>query len=101
MDLKVSEKAVREAAKKLSNWGKWGKDDRIGTLNYVTGKEIVAASKLVKKGRVFGMGIPLDQNGPQQKAWGGRYQSHPPDDRDRHRCRRRPLRQGYEAPLFR
>jgi kynurenine formamidase len=73
MTIKVSEKAVREAAKKLSNWGKWGKDDRIGTLNYVTPKEVAAAAKLVKQGKVFGMGIPLDQNGPQQKAWGGRY----------------------------
>ena len=73
MDIKVSRAAVDAATKKLRNWGRWGKDDRIGTLNFAGAEEIVAAGKLIKKGRVFGMGIPLDQTGPQQKAWGGRY----------------------------
>ena len=27
---------VREAAKRLRNWGKWGADDELGTLNYIT-----------------------------------------------------------------
>ena len=36
MDIKVGRKAIEEASKKLSNWGRWGKDDHIGTLNHVT-----------------------------------------------------------------
>ena len=36
MDIVVGKKAIEEASKKLSNWGRWGKDDQIGTLNYVT-----------------------------------------------------------------
>ena len=35
MDIKVGLKAIEEASKKLSNWGKWGPDDHSGTLNYV------------------------------------------------------------------
>ena len=35
MDIKVGRKAIEEASKKLSNWGRWGKDDQIGTLNHV------------------------------------------------------------------
>ena len=34
--IKVSKAAVDQAFKDLSNWGRWGKDDQIGTLNHVT-----------------------------------------------------------------
>lgn len=73
MDLKVGKAAIYEAAEKLSNWGRWGKDDQIGTLNHVTPEDVVAASRLVKKGKTFAMGIPLDQNGPQNGLFGGRW----------------------------
>jgi len=26
---------VREAAKRYRNWGRWGPDDELGTLNYI------------------------------------------------------------------
>ena len=35
MNIKVGKEAIAEASKKLSNWGRWGKDDQIGTLNHV------------------------------------------------------------------
>ena len=35
MNITVNAAAIKEASEKLSNWGKWGKDDQIGTLNYV------------------------------------------------------------------
>ena len=44
MDIKVGRKAIEEASKKLSNWGRWGKDDHIGTLNLVTPTEVAAAA---------------------------------------------------------
>ena len=34
---------VREAARKYRNWGTWGADDELGTLNYVT-PEVVRRS---------------------------------------------------------
>jgi kynurenine formamidase len=34
----------------LSNWGRWGKDDQIGTLNLITPDKRVQAAKLVKEG---------------------------------------------------
>jgi kynurenine formamidase len=73
MDIRVSRQTVYEAAKKLSNWGRWGNDDQIGTLNFVTPADIVAAARLVKKGKVFALGIPLDRNGPQTGLFGGRW----------------------------
>jgi kynurenine formamidase len=63
--MQVNKKAIYEAADKLSNWGRWGADDEIGTLNHVKPEDIVAAARLVRTGKVFSLGIPLDQNGPQ------------------------------------
>ena len=34
----------------LSNWGRWGTDDRLGTLNYVTPAVTVAASTEIREG---------------------------------------------------
>ena len=34
----------------LSNWGRWGKDDRMGTLNLITPKKRLEAAALVKEG---------------------------------------------------
>ena len=73
MDIKVGKDAIAEASKQLSNWGRWGEDDEIGTLNYVTPKHVREAAKLVKQGKVFGMGIPLNQQGPQSGLFGGRW----------------------------
>src|ERR1700704_2252068 len=36
--------------KELSNWGRWGKDDELGTLNLVTPEKRKAALALVKEG---------------------------------------------------
>ena len=73
MNIKVGKKAIEEASEKLSNWGRWGKDDHIGTLNHVMPEDIVNASKLIKTGKVFALGIPLDRNGPQTGLFGGRF----------------------------
>jgi len=73
MDIKVGREAVAEASKKLSNWGRWGKDDHIGTLNHVTPQNIVDAARLIRKGKVFALGMALDRNGPQNGLFGGRF----------------------------
>ena len=60
----------RGLQKRLSNWGKWGKEDQIGTLNYITAETVRSAAKEVKKGVVFSLSIPLDGKGPQRGAAG-------------------------------
>src|SRR5262249_61872100 len=69
----VSKAAVEEAFNALSNWGRWGKDDQIGTLNHVTPQDVVAAAKLIKRGKAFALGIPLGQSGPQRGLFGKRW----------------------------
>src|SRR6201988_4705129 len=73
MDIKVDKKAIAEATAKLKNWGRWGKDDQIGTLNQVTPEDIVKAASLIRTGRVFALGIPPGGNGPQPGLFGGRF----------------------------
>lgn len=47
-----------------NNWSKWGKEDQIGTLNYITPEVITYASSLVKKGAVYSLALPLSSYQP-------------------------------------
>jgi len=60
---------VRQLAKKLNNWGKWGPNDEIGTVNNVTTASIVKAANLVKEGKVFNLGMQLNNHGPQRHGY--------------------------------
>lgn len=42
---------MRRIFDQVSNWGRWGKDDERGTLNYLTPERIAAAGSLVRSGR--------------------------------------------------
>ncbi|WP_412543653.1 cyclase family protein [Longispora sp. K20-0274] len=55
----------RTVGARLSNWGRWGADDERGTTNLITPERLVAAGRLIRRGKVFDLGIPLDGNGPQ------------------------------------
>ena len=36
-----------------TNWGKWGADDEVGSLNYLGPEQVLAAVKLVSSGKIF------------------------------------------------
>lgn len=55
---------VRETGRRFRNWGRWGAEDEIGTLNFITPDMIVKATQLVKRGAVFSLALPFDKNGP-------------------------------------
>jgi kynurenine formamidase len=40
----------------LSNWGRWGERDQLGTLNYITAEKRIASTGLVRSGRTVGCG---------------------------------------------
>jgi kynurenine formamidase len=61
----MSMEKLREIALSVRNWGRWGPDDEIGTLNYITQESIAAACRLATTGKVFSLGIPLQRKGPQ------------------------------------
>lgn len=45
-----SEETVISWMDSLSNWGRWGEDDRLGTLNHLTPAKRVSAAQLVQSG---------------------------------------------------
>ena len=55
----------RTVGARLRNWGRWGAYDQRGTVNFITPDKLVAAGALIRTGKVFDLGIPLDDNGPQ------------------------------------
>lgn len=68
MDIDAS--AMKNMAEKVKVWGKWGPNDEIGTLNYVSADDIINAASLIKKGKVFALGMNFDMNGPQKGTRG-------------------------------
>jgi kynurenine formamidase len=63
---------VKELAARVRNWGRWGADDEIGTLNLLTGEAVRAAADEIRTGRRLALGIPMDEQGPQTGAIPGR-----------------------------
>jgi kynurenine formamidase len=45
----------------VKNWGRWGDDDELGTLNYVTPEKVREAAGLVRSGRRVSLAIPIDK----------------------------------------
>ena len=56
---------IRDIARRVSNWGRWGADDERGTINFVTPDVIRRAAACVRRGTVFSLALPLAGDGPQ------------------------------------
>ena len=41
------------------NWGRWGANDEIGALNFLTSAEVLRGVRAVKSGKVFTLGVPV------------------------------------------
>ena len=50
---------------RVRNWGRWGDDDQIGTLNLITPEVVAGAAVGVRHGRAIPLGVPLQQEGVQ------------------------------------
>jgi kynurenine formamidase len=47
-----NDEGLERALPALSNWGRWGQGDQIGTLNFMTPRTRLAAAALIRTGRV-------------------------------------------------
>ncbi len=45
----------------VSNWGRWGKDDQLGTLNLITAEKRKAAAALVREGVTVSLALDLNK----------------------------------------
>jgi kynurenine formamidase len=60
---------VQSVIDRVSNWGRWGPDDELGTVNFITPAKRVEAASLIRSGKVFSLAIPLDADGPLSEPW--------------------------------
>jgi kynurenine formamidase len=56
----LTEDELQAMFDRCSNTGKWGPNDELGTLNYITAQKRIAAAGLVKTGEVVSVGRDLD-----------------------------------------
>jgi kynurenine formamidase len=56
---KLTEQELKSIFEKCSNWGRWGKDDERGALNFITPAKRTAAAKLVETGETVSLALPL------------------------------------------
>ncbi|MEU6391831.1 cyclase family protein [Streptomyces sp. NPDC046939] len=61
-----------EIAKRVNNWGRWGKDDETGTLNLITDDTVRRAAAEIRTGRRVPLALPLQQDGVQSGLIPGR-----------------------------
>jgi kynurenine formamidase len=64
----VSEPPIDELIRRVSNWGRWGTDDELGTVNHITQTKRAAAASLVRRGHVFSLAVDFEPDTPQFKA---------------------------------
>ncbi|MCX4725874.1 cyclase family protein [Streptomyces sp. NPDC090052] len=64
--------AFHDIATRVNNWGRWGADDEIGTLNLITDEVVREAAATVRSGRRIPLAIALKQDGVQTGMIPGR-----------------------------
>src|ERR671927_162252 len=68
LDRADPEGAIAAAAERCSNWGRWGPDDVLGTLNFLDEARRLEGARLVRRGVSFSLSQRFDMDGPQ-KGW--------------------------------
>ncbi|HEX7835315.1 MAG TPA: cyclase family protein [Pseudolysinimonas sp.] len=59
---------IAARAEAYRNWGRWGDDDVLGTLNHIQPANLLRAAALVTEGRVISLSQAFDTDGPQ-RGW--------------------------------
>ena len=65
LDRTDPEGAISAAAVRYGNWGRWGADDVLGTVNFIDAAKRLEAAALVRRGVSFSLSQRFDMNGPQ------------------------------------
>jgi kynurenine formamidase len=50
---------VKASFETISNWGRWGKEDQRGALNFITAEKRAAAARLARAGEIVSLALPL------------------------------------------
>jgi kynurenine formamidase len=73
----VTEQMIDEWGERYSNWKRWGPDDQLGTLNFITRERVRTACTLPRSGRTISCALPfaadrdpaLDRSDPIETGW--------------------------------
>jgi len=68
--------ALMELADRVSNVGRWGERDQMGTANLIDAAAVLRGVHAVRSGRSFSLAIPLDERGPMTTGAAGRFNPH-------------------------
>lgn len=68
LDRQDPEGEIAARAEAFRNWGRWGQDDVLGTLNFIDEAKRTQAAALVRSGEAISLAQAFDTNGPQ-KGW--------------------------------
>jgi kynurenine formamidase len=63
---------IAEIATRVRNWGRWGTDDQLGTLNLLDDAAVRRGVACATTGRTFSLALPLSAEGPQMGFIRGR-----------------------------
>jgi len=63
---------VAEVAARVRNWGRWGTDDQLGTLNLCDAAATRRGTEAVRHGHRLSLALPLSADGPQMGFIPGR-----------------------------
>jgi len=53
--------AFIDLARRVSNWGRWGDDDQLGTLNFIDATARLRGVAAVHEGNAFPLGLPMSE----------------------------------------
>jgi kynurenine formamidase len=65
LDRSDAEGEIARVVADVRNWGRWGADDVLGTLNFLDETKRVEAAALVRRGATFSLSQAFDTDGPQ------------------------------------
>ncbi len=68
----MADASVKELLKNLpTNWGRWGKDDELGGLNFLTPEEVARGIASIKSNKTFALSVTIG-NPKGDPVWPGR-----------------------------
>ena len=57
----VNEQYIDQLLEQVNNWGRWGVEDELGTVNFISNKTRVDATRLVTSGESISLALNLDK----------------------------------------
>lgn len=63
-DLLTTQAELDAIIERVNNWGRWGADDQLGTVNLITEEVRRHAASCVRTGKTFSLAVPFDREGP-------------------------------------